>query len=49
MLVANGVLAALSGFETIGIAPIMRTIPYVGIDDTNVNHCLELSRLCARG
>lgn len=47
-LAANGLLAALPSSDTIGVAPKhTERFYYLRVDDTNVNHCLELLRVCA--
>ena len=48
-LAANGLLAALSSSDTIGVAPAHgERFHYLRADDTNVNQCLELLSVCAR-
>jgi hypothetical protein len=47
-LAAKGLLAALPTSDTIGVAPAhAERFHYLRADDTNVNQCLEMFRVCA--
>jgi hypothetical protein len=48
-LAANGLLATLPSFNTIGVAPAHgERFHYLRADATNINQCLELLSVCAR-
>lgn len=48
MLAANDLIAALPSSDTIGVAPAHgERFHYLRTDDTNVNRCLEMLRICA--
>ena len=48
-LAANNLLAALPSSDTIGVAPAHgERFHYLRVEDTNINRCIELLRVCAR-